>query len=505
MMKKLYPFQTEALDLLRDGIRGGALRQILCMPTGSGKTVVSTAIVLNSHQKNSRAVFIVDRVALVEQTSREFQEADIFHGIVQGQNTRREYAHIQIASAQTIERRGLAEFDFAIVDECHIQRRGVIKILRDMEIPVIGLSATPFKPQLAEFYQNVVSVRTTNQLIADGFLAPFKPYGGVTIDVDGVKVKKGEWDQHELEQRAKTLLGKMVPQYMEKCEKHFGGPQKFIVFSASVKDGELVKKQFNTAGISCEQISYLDGNDETRAKKIADHRSGKILGLVSCEALQRGYDVPDIKVLIDRRAYRKSLQSVLQMYGRLMRSHPGKEYGLLLDQSGNYVRFSEDIEEFYQHGLTELETCDLEDKVRDKTPVKGVQECHKCGLIMRSYPCLACGYKPKPKRATGIQEDIPEIDVDLVEIGPKKNRVQLPFNRSEAWKQIMGYALIRREGNEARKFALAQYRSMFNAWPKGKWNPENAREDVHPAIKKQIINNVRHWAIKNKYRKGKAA
>ena len=120
MIKKLHHFQSEALDMLRDGLRAGHKRQILCMPTGSGKTVVSTSVVKSSKEKNNRAVFIVDRVALVEQTSREFHSAGIHHGIVQGQNTVRESSPIQVASAQTIERRGLAGFDLAIIDECHI-------------------------------------------------------------------------------------------------------------------------------------------------------------------------------------------------------------------------------------------------------------------------------------------------------------------------------------------------------------------------------------------------
>ena len=69
----------------------------------------------------------------------------------------------------------------------------------------------------------------------------------------------------------------------------------------------------------------------------------------------------------------------------------------------------------------------------------------------------------------------------------------------------MGLALERREGEKARKFAVAQYKNLFGAWPREKWNPDRAKSNIHPAIRKQVKNNLANWMIKKKYREGKAA
>lgn len=86
---KLYPFQMECVDGLRDGIRAGHRAQILAAPTGAGKTVISAYLCKEAHAKGSPTSFIVDRVSLVDQTSAVFDRFGIPHGIIQADNERR--------------------------------------------------------------------------------------------------------------------------------------------------------------------------------------------------------------------------------------------------------------------------------------------------------------------------------------------------------------------------------------------------------------------------------
>ena len=60
---------------------------------------------------------------------------------------------------------------------------------------------------------------------------------------------------------------------------------------------------------------------------------------MSCEALAKGFDVPDVLCLIGARPYRKSLAAHIQQIGRVMRPSPGKEFALVLDFAGNVHGF----------------------------------------------------------------------------------------------------------------------------------------------------------------------
>lgn len=117
----LRPHQEVAVVKLRDGIRSGARRQILVAPCGFGKTECSAHIIKQSQSKGATAWFIVDRVALIDQTSDRFAQYGIDHGIIQADHWLTDRSKpVQIASAQTLARRSLPELpDLIIVDEAH--------------------------------------------------------------------------------------------------------------------------------------------------------------------------------------------------------------------------------------------------------------------------------------------------------------------------------------------------------------------------------------------------
>src|SRR5690606_11066169 len=94
----LRPYQAAAVQNLRQSLAGGVARQILCSPTGSGKTEIGMALVKGARAKGRRVAFLCNRVHLVEQTSRRFRRAGISHGIIQGENTTRSYEHVLVAS-----------------------------------------------------------------------------------------------------------------------------------------------------------------------------------------------------------------------------------------------------------------------------------------------------------------------------------------------------------------------------------------------------------------------
>src|SRR3546814_2366982 len=97
---------------------------------------------------------------------------------------------------------------------------------------------------------------------------------------------------------------------------------------------------------------------------------------------------------ISARPYRKSLSSHVQQLGRVMRPAPGKTFALWLDHSGNYLRFHNDTQELFEHGVQKLDDGDHDAKVRkepDKKDVAGLK-C-SCGYLLAPYmrQCHGCG------------------------------------------------------------------------------------------------------------------
>jgi DNA repair protein RadD len=85
---QLRPYQADAVQALRDHIAAKRKRLLLVAGTGAGKTLTSAHILNEAARKGSYTLFIVDRVALVDQTSAVFDEYGISHGIVQGNHPR---------------------------------------------------------------------------------------------------------------------------------------------------------------------------------------------------------------------------------------------------------------------------------------------------------------------------------------------------------------------------------------------------------------------------------
>jgi len=482
---QLREYQSDAVQMLRDGIKAGYRKQVLVSPTGSGKTEIACFMLQEARRKMSKALFIVDRVVLVDQTSERMDRYQIAHGVIQSGHWRfRQYEPIQICSAQTIERRGIPE-DVAVVfvDEAHCLRKKIVTFLENTEAIVIGLTATPFAKGMAKIYKNLVNVTTMNELIAQEFLVPLKMYAAKAIDTVGMKVIAGEWSEREIEERGLDIIGDIVSEWQNKTEQHFGGPVKTIVFSATVAHGEELCKQFNAAGFNFHQISYKDGGDEHRRELIAEFRkpNSTIHGLISCEVFTKGFDVEDVLCGISARPYRKSLSSHIQQMGRIMRSSPGKTFGLWLDHSGNALRFMEDTNDVFQNGVATLDDGKMDDKVR-KEPTEKERDQIKCscGYILMGFEkaCPGCG---KERKQTAKIEALPGMMVEL-ETGKKANR---EYSWTAKAQFMAGLKTYEAERGYRPGYAANQYREKFGVWP----NDPRVR-DVAPGM---ITLETRSW------------
>ena len=468
----LREYQQECIARLRDGIRAGHRSQILCAPTGAGKTLVATMLMDEARKKHSRVAFVVDRINLVDQTSAVLDEYGIEHGVIQAGHWRRQgYQPIQICSAQTLEKRGFfPDLQLLIVDEAHAIRKETASLIKNRpDLRVIGLSATPFTKGLGQLYSNVINVTTTNKLIEEGFLVPLKLYSATAPDMSGAKIIAGEWSEKDIEQRGMAIVGDIVAEWIDKSRLHFGGPAKTIVFSATVDHGEELCRQFNAAGFNFQQISYRDTSDERRRDVIAEFRrpNSEIDGLVSCEVFTKGFDVPGVAIGISARPYRKSLSSHIQQIGRVLRPSPSKDFAVWLCHSGNIMRFKADMDDVFANGCGSLGDGEYDAKARKEPTAEERAEIRcSCGYVLSPAMrvCPACG---KERVRLSQVETKPGV---MVEVGGKKveavGKYEFLRNPEEVWRQLVHIGLTRKQGDEeaARRFAQAQYRNLFGSF-----------------------------------------
>ena len=484
-MDALREYQEQAVAGLRSAIARGRKNIVLCSPTGSGKTLIGSYLMNEARRKGKRALFLVDRLSLLDQTSETLDRYGIPHGVIQGGHWRyRPYEFIQVCSQQTLARREWPEADLIIVDEAHTVTETVKKRISKRDTVTIGLTATPFTKGLGKIYDELVNVTTTDWLIEQGFLSKFRIFAPSQPDMEGVKVVAGEWDEKETSKRALEVVGDCVAEYL----KH-GAGRKFICSAVDTAHVEELHRQFVAAGVMTATYTYkvtdIERQDIVREFRKPD---SYIRGLITVTAASKGFDVPDIGVVIMARPLRKSLAEHIQFFGRGLRSADGKEECLVLDHSGNSERFWDDWTGFFASGALELDDGRPKQKPKQKEvdPEDAMRKCPQCSHLHMPRPfCPSCGHEYPRREAV---KHTPGTLSELVACGDRRKQT------AALWPQIVGYAIEKRPDPErARKYALAMFKGITGHWPAGEFDPEKAATPAPDVINKIRSMNIA-WA-----------
>lgn len=462
-MLELRPLQVSTLEQLRSAFRAGHRSVMLYGPTGFGKTELAISLMNATAEKGNRAAMVLDRIVLCNQTSDRLQKYDIAHGVLQSGHWRfRPHEKIQVCSAQTLEARGsFPGLDIMIVDEAHCQRKETQEFIKNHpELRVVGLSASPFTKGLAKTYSHVVSATTTQELVDQGWLTGLRVFISKEVDMTGAKKVAGEWSSKEASDRGVKITGDVVTEWVKKTHEIFGGPRKTLVFCAGVAHGTDLAQKFAEAGYNFISISYKD-DDEFKADAIRDFSKPdtQIHGLIATDILTKGFDVPDVMIGVSARPFSKSFSSHVQQMGRVMRAHPGKEYALWIDHSGNYLRFKDQWDALYSDGVHELDDGAEKTKPEPTDKEKEAAKCPACGALWpgNADVCANCGHVRQRRN------DVEVLPGEVVELDTKKKKDKYTSEFKEAWYHAM-LALLHSKGkNENRAFHL--YLKKFGVKP----------------------------------------
>jgi DNA repair protein RadD len=473
--------QQAVVDAISAAFRAGHKRVMVSAACGFGKTELATAVLAATRENNRRGAFLCDRISLVTQTSERFDKYRLQHGVIQADHPRWMPSEpIQVCSVQTLARRSWPDLNLIVVDEAHVLTEPVKKKLEAKDCFAIGLSATAITKGLGKYFDCVVNAPPTNRLIERGLLVPLRIYSCTEPDMNGVKVNKlGEWDEKETESRALKVVGDVVAEYLR-----LGQNKKFIGFAASIAHAQELQRQFLAAGIN---VATYTANDqpEDRAEVVQEFRkpNSTIRGILSVEALTRGFDVAEVEVLILARPLRKAVAVFVQMLGRVMRTAEGKTEAMVLDHAGNTARFWDQWNTLFEEGVTQLDDGKPKEKAAKKEkPELEPMKCPSCRALHKPMPvCPVCGHEYPARAAV---QHVPGTLKELIAGGHQKELTR------DLWPQVAGYVMERREGEAARKQALAIYKDITGGWPKATWEatvPVPPSNEVRNRIRAQQI------------------
>jgi len=439
-MQTLRGYQQQALTELRQGIRQGAMAQLLMAPTGSGKTTIAAAINLGACAKGKKAFFIVDSLELVDQAAARFEQDGMWVGIIQGDHFMTNYAApIQVATIQTLRRRWRqmpAELrpDLLIIDEAHVLHQAheeIIQWCKDNKVPVIGLSATPFRKGLGKIFDRLVVTITTADLMADGYLCRARCYAPNIPDLTGVKKNSaGDWDTEALAEVMNDLglVGDVVEQWLKLAEN-----RQTIVFATNVAHSRALCYRFQQLGVKAAHIDGYDNDKENRTAIINAYRRGEIKVICNVAVLTKGFDSPETGCIVLARPT-KSLMLHIQMIGRGLRTFEGKQDCIIIDHAGNCILNGLPDASLPQELHDGKNSRNLDRKDREqKDPVD--KPCMSCGFVSTKHVCPSCGFKPEVRR------DVEVVDGDLYEMTPEPPKEKWTTESlANFYAELKGYA-----------------------------------------------------------------
>jgi len=480
---ELRPHQQKAVQMLRESIARGNKRPLLAAPCSFGKTITAAYILKSALEKGKRGIFICDRVKLVQQSLEAFDRHELPFGVIQGIHELNDPRQpIQIASVQTLARRRQVDFDIAIVDECHVHYETVTKYMEMYSnVPFIGLSATPYSRSLGLYYDDLILPITPRELLDKGHLCPIHYYGGKRPDLSGVgrrRIRTGgsDYDPDSLGKAYeddKSLVGDIIYNWLQ-----HGEDSQTIAFSPSIKHSKYLVEKFNLAGIPAVHIDgYMD--DEERQIIYEAHDRGEYKILSCSRLLNTGYDAPSVRCLIDCYPTQSKI-TLVQRYGRVQRTSPGKDYAIILDHASNVQRHGF-IEDIIPESLDDgSQRFNEKNQLKKEKKEPKVRECPQCTRQFIGIKC-DCGYE------IPMQERIVTDDQILT----KLNNNNYSQERKAEW--LGELYLYAHQKGKSEGWANHKFKAKFGEWP-NRLKPVLAMavsEDVRKFIQHQNIKYIK--------------
>lgn len=345
-------YQKRAIGSIFEHLTMARRKALLVMATGTGKTRMAIALVDALQRANwvKRALFLADRISLVNQAANAFKIHLPQSSPVNLINDRETEGRVYVCTYPTMmglidetkgneARFGVGHFDLIIIDEAHrsvYQKYG--EIFRYFDSLLVGLTATPREQvdrNTYELFDLEPGVPTDayelEQAVADGFLVPPRveqvdlkfPRDGIAYD-SLTDEEKAQWesldwgddaDERGLPDRVnaaavngwlfnKDTVDKVLQHLMEHGHKVEGGDRlgKTIIFARNHEHAKFIEERFNHhyphhAGHFARMIDHYAKYPQSLIDDFSQRDKAPHIA-ISVDMLDTGIDIPEVVNLV---------------------------------------------------------------------------------------------------------------------------------------------------------------------------------------------------------------
>lgn len=391
--------------------------------TGSGKTIIASAMVAASQKKHVRSIFVVPRRELLKQTSQTYNKFQIPHSFVASGRPYNPFAYSYVATARTLLNRiraGVApKASVIFLDEVHYSFDESLEIANHYMAQgawIIGLTATPIRSDnkgLGRLFDNMIEGPSMRWLIDNRRLSDYRMFQPAIPDLSMIKMVAGDYAKGQIDDRMRAdrvLIKGAVEHYRKRA---MGMLNK--VYCTSIAHSEQVAYEFRLAGIPAAHISGKTPDNEL-IKIIQAFARREILALASCDLCTFGFDLSaasgydvTIECMTDLQPT-LSIAKQRQKYGRVLRY---KDFpALIFDNAGNSFRVDGQRKHGYPDDEISWSLADGEVKKSNGTKAPPSRQCPECYAVFPPAPkCPDCGFIFEVKG-----REVEEVEGELVEM-----------------------------------------------------------------------------------------
>lgn len=342
---ELRDYQQQCLEAICARFREGINRQLVTLPTGSGKTVVFANLPRSlSLARGERTLVLAHREELIEQSAAKLRVANpnASVGIEIAERKSDANDKIVVASIQSLvnrlDRHDPAAYRVVICDEAHHAPAPTYRRIfehfgfanDDGESLLVGFTATTRRGDgvgLWNVFDKITYQKSLREMIDAHWLVDIAGYRIETrADISGVQSRAGDFAAGQLSRAVNT---KARNELVVHTYRELAPGRKALTFTVDVQHAEDLSAEFQKQGVNARAVSGKMKKADRRAI-VGSYRRGDIDVLCNCALLTEGFDDPKTAAVLMARPTRSSLL-YMQMLGRGTRTAPGKKELLLLD------------------------------------------------------------------------------------------------------------------------------------------------------------------------------
>ena len=334
--RTLRPYQQGAREKVHAEWEAGRLRTLTVLPTGTGKTIVFSAVAEDQVRAGDRVLILAHRGELLDQAAEKLKKSTGLGCAVEKAESSclNSWYRVTVGSVQSLQRPQRLEkfphdyFGTIIIDEAHHAITDGYRRILDWFVGarVLGVTATPDRGDmrnLGEVFDSLAYEYKLTDAIRDGYLCRILAQTvPLKLDISTVGMSGGDYSVGELGSALDPYLDQIAAEMSERCK-----DRRTVVFLPLIRTSQKFRDILNAHGFFAAEVN---GQSADRAQILADFSAGKYNVLCNSMLLTEGWDCPGVDCVVVLRPTKvRSLYS--QMVGRGTRICDGKKDLLLLD------------------------------------------------------------------------------------------------------------------------------------------------------------------------------